>query len=167
MNNIYLIGMPGCGKSTLGKAISEKLNMTFTDTDEMIVQKAGMPISEIFGKYGEEHFRDIETECIKEISKEENFVIATGGGLPLRQENRDVMNATGIVIFIDVDLEMLIKRSAFGGRPLLEGDGVKKLTALYNARYEIYKNTASVIYKSGEDLSENIENVLKIIDKQN
>lgn len=165
MNNIYLIGMPGCGKSTLGKAISEKLNMTFTDTDEMIVQKAGMPISEIFEKYGESHFRDIETECIKEISLKENFVIATGGGLPLRQENRDAMKATGTVIFIDVDLEMLINRSAFGGRPLLEGDGVAKLTALYNARYEIYKNTASVIYKSGEDLDNNIKNVLDIINK--
>ena len=142
--NIVLIGMAGCGKTTIGKILAEKLNMNFVDTDEKIIEKAKMPIPEIFKKYGEEHFRRLESQVIEEISKLQNTVIATGGGAVLKRENVLALRGNGRIYFLDRPLEQIIPTS---DRPL--SNNRETLEKRYNERYEIYKKSCTVHLKTG------------------
>ena len=99
--NVVLVGMPGCGKSTVGKELARLLNADFIDTDAEIVNKDGRPIPEIFAKEGEQGFRDLETEAIRNIAVRQHAVIATGGGAILRQENVRLLQQNGRIYFID------------------------------------------------------------------
>ncbi|PIF03266.1 MAG: shikimate kinase, partial [Draconibacterium sp.] len=107
---IYLIGYMGCGKSTLGKKLAQKLEMQFIDMDCFIEERNYKSIAQIFEGYGEETFRKKEQKALKELSEFTNVVIATGGGAPVFFDNIEVMNQTGITIFIDVTTEELVKR---------------------------------------------------------
>ena len=112
--NLVLCGMPGSGKSTIGKMLAEKLSMPYIDTDEKIVEKAGMPIPEIFSRRGEKAFRDLEADVIREAARRSGQVISTGGGAVLREENRLRMRMNGRVFLIRRPAEAL----ATAGRPL-------------------------------------------------
>ena len=137
--SITLIGMPSCGKTTVGKIISQMTGRSFLDTDEIISEKYG-DISSIFEKYGEDEFRRMETEAVKETSKNCGTVISTGGGAILKEENIEALKSNGTVFFIDRPLEKLIPTK---DRPLsLDRASVIKR---YEERYEIYKKTADVI----------------------
>jgi shikimate kinase len=120
---IFLIGLPGCGKSTLGKQLSQKLNIPFIDLDVEIERSKRMPIKEIFKKFGEPSFRKTETAMLKNISvQREEFVMATGGGTPIFFDNMIFMNNQGRTIFIDVPAREIadrISRSNLEERPLL------------------------------------------------
>ena len=149
MNNIYLVGMPGCGKSTIGRAVSKKLGIKFVDVDDYIVKKAGKNIAEIFSKVGNEGFRKIESECLLDISKMENVIVATGGGIVTIPENIPVMKDTGKVIFIDTPVENILKNSSLSNRPLLKDKS--KIYELYNERIEKYNLASDFICEnSGE-----------------
>ncbi len=130
--NIVLVGMPGSGKTTVGKLLAENLKLDFIDTDSLIVEKYG-DITEIFKTKGESGFRDIESEIIKEISALQGKVIATGGGAILRQENIDYLKLNGKVYFLDRPLEQMVATS---DRPLSKT--YEMLEKRYNERYEIY-----------------------------
>ena len=99
--NIVLVGMPASGKSTVGRLLSEKLGCEIIDTDDMIVEKAGKPITDIFRDEGEKYFRDLECECVKEASARSSVIIATGGGVPLREENVKALKQNGKIFFIN------------------------------------------------------------------
>ena len=131
--NIVLIGMPGCGKSTVGKELARLLNADFIDTDAEIVNKDGRPIPEIFSEEGEQGFRDLETEAIRNIAVRQHAVIATGGGAILRQENVRLLQQNGRVYFIDRPLEALETTS---DRPL--SCNRQDLERRYQERYDIY-----------------------------
>ena len=90
MKNIFLIGFMGSGKSTIARLLSECLGVTQVEMDEVIVQEQGMPITEIFEKYGEEHFRDIETDLVRRLQAQDGVVVSCGGGAVLREENRRI-----------------------------------------------------------------------------
>lgn len=135
--NIVLTGMPGSGKTTLGRLLSERLGRELADTDAEIVKKAGMPITEIFAKYGEPYFRDLESEVIRDLSRTGGKVIATGGGAVLRPENVNMLKMNGLVAFLDRPLEDLVPA---GDRPL--ADRAEKIKALHAARYPIYLTAA-------------------------
>lgn len=144
--NIVLTGMPASGKSTVGAIISERLGRTFIDTDELIVKKAGKPITEIFDEGGEALFREIECEVIKEVSASTSAVIATGGGAVLRQENIDALRENGRIYFIDRPLEALVPTS---DRPTASNaESIKKR---YAERYGIYTSTADKIISADCD----------------
>ena len=131
--NIVLIGMPGCGKTTAGKILKKRFGRELIDTDRLIEQKAEMKVSEIFEKFGESEFRRLETEAIKEISNQNSIIIATGGGAILKEENVRALKQNGRLIFIDRPLEMLIPTNS---RPLASDvDAIKKR---YEERYDIY-----------------------------
>lgn len=135
--NIVLTGMPGCGKSTVGKLLAEKLKRPFYDTDDLIRDAAGCEISEIFSEKGEPYFRSLETDAIRSLSANAGCVIATGGGAVLKPENVDLLKMNGRLYFLDRPPELLIPTA---DRPLaLTADAV---FARYRERYEIYKNTA-------------------------
>lgn len=136
--NIVLTGMPGSGKSTVGKALAQKLGKEFIDTDDLIIKNEGRQISEIFSTQGEEYFRDAETKAVKQASQNGGYVIATGGGAVLRAENVDALMQNGKIFFLNRPLEDIIPTD---DRPLArDKDALKKR---FEERYPIYKATAS------------------------
>ncbi len=137
--NIVLIGMPSSGKSTVGKAIANKLGRTFSDSDEYIEQSSGLKIPEIIKNQGEEKFRALETEAVNELSKSTGAIIATGGGAVLKEENMKALSQNGKIYFIDRPLDMLMPTS---DRPLTstKEDLIKK----YNERYSLYERWSDV-----------------------
>lgn len=149
--NIVLTGMPGSGKSTLGKALATQLGKTFFDTDDEIVKTAGKPIPEIFRDEGETAFRNMETEVIRRISAEQGAVIATGGGVPLKEENMRLLKGNGIVLFLDAPLETLI---ATPDRPL--SSTPEALRQRYEERYPIYLSTADKHIPVTRDVEANL-----------
>lgn len=135
--NIVLIGMPGSGKTTIGKEIANKLNMTFVDTDEMIENKERKSISEIF-KNGEDYFRNLETDCVKNLSIKSSIVISTGGGIVKRKENMEYLKKNSIIVFINRHPDNIVLDVDIQKRPLLQ-NGIENLYTLYNERFDLYK----------------------------
>ena len=152
--NIVLTGMPGSGKTTVGKVLAKRLGRKLIDTDKVIVQEQGCPISEIFEKTGESGFRDLETEVIRRISKETGCIIATGGGAVLREENVDALKSNGTVVFLDRNIHAIVPTAT---RPL--SDSTDKLKKLYHVRYPIYRKAADLhirvvgnVYHAADDI---------------
>lgn len=154
--NIVLIGMPGCGKSTLGRRIARMLGREFFDTDELIVKRESMPVTEIFSRGGEKLFRDIETDVIKELSAGSGFVIATGGGAVLRPENVSALKQNGRLCFINRPLEKL---PATSDRPLSKDRD--KLHALYETRLPIYRSVCDFEIDGSGSIETNMNLILK------
>jgi shikimate dehydrogenase len=161
-SNIVFIGMPGSGKTTFGEKIAEKLNKTFIDLDDEIEKSTNMSISQIFEKYGEKRFREIESEIVQKFSKENNLVISTGGGIIKNNKNIEALKENGIVIFIDRPLDSLISNIDVEHRPLLK-DNVEYLKILYNERYELYNKAADIVVKNNTDFNNVLENIIKNI----
>lgn len=138
MSNLILTGMPGSGKSTVGKAIAEEMGRTFVDMDEIIVRLAGKSIPEIFSEDGEEAFRKLETEAARECGREKSLVIATGGGAVTRGETMRALQQNGEILFLERPLESL----PTNGRPLSQG-GLDALRAMYEMRLPLYRKYAA------------------------
>ena len=130
VKNIVIIGMPGSGKTTIGKAVAAATGRTFISTDEEIVKRAGRSIPEIFASDGEEAFRSMEQAVLKDICKESGLVIATGGGSVLRDENKDIIRCNSIAVEILRDYSLLSTE----GRPLSEGKSAEDLEVMYAER---------------------------------
>ena len=145
--NIVLVGMPSSGKSTVGKEIAKRLGRNFYDTDKLIEQKAGKKISEIITSMGEESFRRLESDAVAEISKETGAVIATGGGVVLKEENVDALSQNSKIYFLDRPLELLLPTK---DRPLTSTK--EALTKKYNERYGIYEKSADVKIDASGDV---------------
>lgn len=157
--NIVLVGMPSCGKSSVGKALSVTLRRHFYDSDEPIAVDAGMSIPEIFLRYGETHFRYLETKSIKKLSSGIwGAVIATGGGAILRGENVDMLKANGRLIFIDRSLENLTPTS---DRPL-SGD-MDSLRRRYEDRYPIYLSVCDDTVDGNGSVTEVASSIIKLL----
>lgn len=143
--NIVLAGMPGCGKSTVARILGKKLGFRVVDTDELIVEKYGA-ISDIFEKFGEECFRNFETQVVKDIASYDNCVVSTGGGCLLREENRTLFKSCGKIVFLRTQLATLSQRLAGDTtRPLLKGDMQSRLHKLMEERAPIYENSADIV----------------------
>ncbi len=132
MRNITLIGMPGCGKSTVGRIIANRLGRDFLDSDAVITEKTGRSPAEWITEYGEGKFREIETEILREITKLSGKVIATGGGAVTVAENKALLRQNGSVFFINRNIELLSTE----GRPLSGGIEIRR--ALYEKRLPLY-----------------------------
>ncbi|WP_066622101.1 chorismate mutase [Clostridium magnum] len=159
-NNIVLIGMPGCGKTTIGKIIAEKLNRKFIDIDEYIEKTNNATIPEIF-KNGEKHFRMLESKAVEELSKETNAILATGGGVIKNQENIEKLAKNGLIIFVDRPVDQIVSDVEIQKRPLLK-DGIKVVYQLFNERYDLYIQSSHLqVYNSGS-LNEIVEKISDI-----
>jgi len=122
MKNIFLIGMPSSGKSTVGKVLAKLLHYDYIDLDFKIEENQGKSIPEIFTKNGEDHFREIESRLLKSIAPESGVVVATGGGAPCFFDNMEFIKKNGISIFLDLSTEELVSRIQSHGvqdRPLI------------------------------------------------
>ncbi|MBQ7835530.1 MAG: shikimate kinase [Ruminiclostridium sp.] len=137
MKNIYLCGFMGCGKSHIGRLISDRLNCTFVDLDSYIEEKEGMTIPQIFDKHGEPHFRKLEEKYICEMP--ENSVVATGGGAIINPVTAESARKAGAVVFLDTDFELCYERiKGDTHRPLVMKNTKEQLLELFNKRREIY-----------------------------
>lgn len=143
MKNIVLIGLPGCGKSTLGKLLAKSLDFSFIDCDEVIEENEKKAISKIFEESGEGAFRDIETRTLRKLLTVQNAVIATGGGCIERRENFDILKKLGTVVFVNRPLECIIGDIDISKRPLL-ADGKTRLYALNERRQPLYKEVCDL-----------------------
>lgn len=165
--NIFMLGMPSSGKSTLGRNLAKELNYDFVDLDRKIEVTEGKKIEEIFRLEGEDYFRKVESEQLKKIPVDSKLVIALGGGTPCYFDNMEYIKSNGISIFLDVSPEKLeerIRTSRRNNRPMFKlenEDLLGSLTNTYNDRIEIYK-TASIIIEGDTDAN----TIMWILDAQ-
>lgn len=164
-DNIILIGFMGCGKTTIGNELYKRLNYKFLDTDAEIEKNSGMTISDIFAKHGEEYFRNLETKTIEDMINNVNeTIISTGGGLPLRKCNAEILKKLGIVVYLKVKKDTVLKRlEGDNTRPLLAGDNVdEKVEKLLEFRNPIYEKSAHLIIETDDKTIEDIlEEIIK------
>ena len=143
MKNLVLIGLSGCGKSTIGRRLARRLHMPLLDTDTMIVEREKRAIPDIFASEGESGFRDIESTCAREAAARNGVIISTGGGMILRRENMEALSRNGLVVFIDRHPSHILRSTSLGDRPLVQNDR-EKLFRLYAARIALYRQYAHV-----------------------
>ena len=153
MENIILIGMPGCGKTTIGERLAQQIGKPFYDADAEIIRRAGISIPEIFEKYGEDTFRSMETAVLKDLGKRSGLVIATGGGCVTRSENYAYLHQNGRILWIQRDLNAL----PTDGRPLSHKD---KLEAMYHIRKPLYASYSDHIIDNNGDLGKVLSNLI-------
>lgn len=140
-DKIILIGMPGCGKTTIGKVLARELNYNFYDMDEYIEERNNKTIKEIFNK-SEEEFRNLETKACKELINKKRVVISTGGGVITRDKNVEILK-DGIIVFINRPLSMILEDVDVSNRPLLKG-GKERLYKLYDERFLRYRKASHI-----------------------
>jgi shikimate kinase len=161
--HVYLIGMPGAGKTSVGSALSVLLDAPFVDLDAEIERDAGLTIPEIFRSLGEERFRELEAESLGRLAGAPASVVATGGGAPLRLENQRRMHDTGTVIFLRPSLGTLRKRigQLLGVRPLVRGP--VDLDRLYRERDAAYRHVADLEFDADADVSALARTIAEVV----
>jgi len=170
MNNIYLIGMMGSGKSTVGKKLATNLNMHYVDTDSDIESINQMNISEIFQQSGEKKFREMESAYFIEKSKQENQVFSTGGGIILNQRNCRILKSNGITFFLETDCEVLLNRiTNISKRPLLNNqNSIEKMSLIWEERKKYYyKSCDHIINTDNLSINDVINEIVRKINEKN
>lgn len=151
---IFLCGFMGCGKSTVGKLAARKLGYSFCDSDEVIVEREGMTIPEIFAQKGEAYFRQVEAEVIKSLCGKK-AIVACGGGAMLNPDSAKAAAKAGAVIFLDLDFEACYGRiSGDSNRPIVVNSTKEELKERFNSRYDVYNKHSTIqIDGSGSPMS--------------
>ena len=149
--NIFLVGMMGAGKTTIGKALAQRLALEFVDTDRVLVERTGVPVATIFEIEGEDAFRRRESAVLAEVAAGQGRVVATGGGAVLSAANREVMRANGTVVYLRARVENLWERTRHDtSRPLLDTPNPReRLAELLTQREPLYRESAHVIVETG------------------
>ena len=158
MENIILIGMPGCGKSTIGKALAAQLGKEFVDADAELEKNVGRPISQIIPEDGEAHFRELETQTLEHLGKQSGLVIATGGGCVTRDKNWPLLRQNGRIIWLQRDLNLL----PTDGRPLSQAN---RLEDLYAKREPLYRKWADHIIDNNGSENQTIGRILDTLEE--
>ena len=163
MKSIILIGFMGTGKSRVGKELAKKLGWRFLDTDDLIEEKCGMKIKEIFKKFGEKYFRDRESEAARKVGRLKGTVIATGGGIVLREKNIKNLRKNGILICLTSKPEVILKRIGKSNkRPLLapkREDALFQIRSILKKRKPYYAQADYVINTSNLRVREVVERI--------
>ncbi len=154
--NIVLIGMPTCGKTTLGKLLAEKLNKEHFDIDDIIIKDTQRKITDIFSQEGEKAFREYEKQAVREVYKKDSVIISCGGGTILDKENVDMLKQNGTLVFLDRDLDKL---GFDDSRPITSSK--EKLEKIYRERHEIYLQVKDIIIENNDSKQSAIERILE------
>ena len=169
-SNIFLIGPRGSGKSCVGRLIAQKLGRKFVDTDELITQRAGKTIAEIFAQDGEQHFRELESQLLAEVASRSGQVVALGGGAILREANSRLIRSTGTVILLIAEPEQLWQRvtadakTAADRPPLTDAEGLQEMRIILDRRRELYHRTAHAVVETSNLTVEQVaEQVLTVL----
>ena len=150
MENVFLIGFMGSGKSTIASYLAENYGMEIIDMDQLIVEREGMAIPDIFAQKGELYFRDVETSLLIEIQGEQNKVVSCGGGVVLREKNIQAMKKSGQVVLLNAKPETILERVKDGEeRPLLQGHKtVSFIRDMLEERYPKYESAADIMIRT-------------------
>jgi shikimate kinase len=159
---LSLIGLPGSGKSTVGRQLARRLAVPFLDSDSLIEERLGCSIRDFFAQQGEAAFRDVEESVVDELSKSHSGVLATGGGVVLRPGNRDRLRQAGHVIYLRSTPEEVFRRLRHDtGRPLLQvDDPLARLRSLYDERDPLYRETANFVMETGRPSVSTLVNMI-------
>lgn len=147
--HIFLVGMPGSGKSALGRRVALKLQTPYLDTDAYLTETTGMNTAQIYETYGEAAFRDGETRLLCGLIAATPGIISTGGGTPLREENRLLMRTHGYVVLIDRPIDDILVDIRAEKRPLLAQKGREEIERIYEERMPIYRSVADFVLDNG------------------
>lgn len=166
--HIILIGFMGSGKSTIGKELARMGQRTFLDTDEYIEEKEGKKISEIFAQNGEDYFRTLETRLLQKLGLQNTpceYVIATGGGLPINQANQEILKSLGVIVYLKAASDIIYERlERDKKRPLLQqGNKIERIQTLLTQREPIYQKLCDICIMTGH---KEIETILNEIESQ-
>ena len=161
--NIVLIGMPGSGKTTLGKQLASRLGRTFVDADDFVVQLEGKTIADMFA-VSEEYFRDAETRAAQELAKRRGLVVACGGGVIKRSVNIEIFKETGVVIFLDRSPDDIVTDVDVASRPLLK-DGKQKVYDLYDERIALYRSAADYTIANDKKAEEILDELVRLSER--
>lgn len=168
MKNIFLIGYMGTGKSTVAACMAKQYNMAVLEMDQMIVEREGMSISDIFAKYGEDYFRDVETKLLIEIQTQENKVVSCGGGVVLREKNVNEMRKGGNIVLLSARAETILERvKDDDSRPLLQGNkNIEFINNMLEKRRPKYESAADVVIETdGKQVSDICNEIFEQIRK--
>lgn len=161
--NIVLIGMPGSGKTTLGKQLASRLGRTFVDADDFVVLLEGKSIADMFA-VSEEYFRDAETKAAQELAKRRGLVVACGGGVIKRDVNIKILKRTGVVIFLDRSPDDIVTDVDVASRPLLK-DGKQKVYDLYDERIALYRSAADYTIVNDKKAEEILDELVRLSER--
>lgn len=160
MKNIVLIGIMGCGKTTVSKLLSEKLNMPVIDMDEYLMDKHCCTINDMFA-ISEDYFRDQESEACRDLSKLDGYIISTGGGVVKRKKNSEILRQTGTVIYLDRPVANIVEDVTTADRPLLK-DGPQKLYQLFDERHQLYLDACDYHVHNDGTLADVVNKIIEI-----
>ena len=161
--HIFIIGMPGCGKSSLGRKVASTMGLNYVDTDARIEQAAGCPVTQIFEKYGEPAFRAAETNVLIQLTREPGSLVSTGGGMVMREVNREIMRNHGIILLVDRPLEEIMGDIKLNRRPMLAAKGLPEVERLYHERIDTYRAAADVVLDNSHGYYAGLAGMEKII----
>ena len=148
--HIFLIGMQGCGKSSLGKRVARETGIPFADTDALVAQSAGCTVNEFFERYGENTFRRAETNVLAVLTRAKPMIISTGGGTVMNPENRHIMRAWGRIVWIDRPLEEILSDIKLDRRPTLRDGGLAEVERVYHERMPVYRDLADITVRNNQ-----------------
>jgi len=148
--HIFLIGMQGCGKSSLGKRVARETGLSFMDTDAMVAGSAGGTVNEFFERYGEETFRKAETGALAMLTRAKPMMISTGGGTVMNPVNRHIMRAWGNIVLIDRPLEEILTDIKLDRRPTLRDGGLEEVERVYHERIQVYRDLADITVRNDQ-----------------
>lgn len=163
MKNIILVGIMGCGKTTVSKLLAKELKMPVLDMDEYLEKKHNCTIPEMF-EISEEYFRDLESEACLDVEKLEGYIISTGGGVIKREKNRQILKQAGTVFYIDRPITNIISDVDTANRPLLK-DGPDKLYQLYDERNSLYLDSCHYHIINDGTLQDIVNKIIEIYKK--
>lgn len=163
--NIVIVGFMGTGKTVVAKGLAAKLKMEYVSMDDIIEQKEGKSINEVFSQDGEPHFRKVEKKVVEELSKKDGLVIDAGGGVVLDEDNIKNLKKNGVIVCLTVSPDVIYERTKkYTHRPLLNvSDPKKKIKELLDFRAPYYKKADFQIDTSSKSISEVVEEVIKLI----
>ncbi|MCH3950241.1 MAG: shikimate kinase [Acidaminococcus sp.] len=165
MRNIVLIGLPGCGKSTIGKKLAQALHRPFYDADITVVEMAGETIADMFAK-SEDYFRSRESEAIRALAQKQGIVIACGGGVVTRECNMEALRKTGTVVFLDRSVDDIVASVDTSMRPLLK-DGAERVRRLDKQRRPLYQKYSDLVVPVEEPFTKTVNKLaIRFLHKQ-